>query len=138
MRDAFACVCLALTHSLTRPHRRTAPRLPLQLIDWALLPRALLGVLALLCGNGYIVGINQIYDVEIDAVNKPFLPVAAGEMSTKTAWLLCAALAAGACVRVAHGVAGGWGLRAGVPAAVGRQVLEACIQPASHSERLVF
>jgi homogentisate solanesyltransferase len=47
-------------------------------IDWALLPRALLGLLALLCGNGYIVGINQIYDVDIDAVNKPFLPVAAG------------------------------------------------------------
>ncbi|PSC69563.1 homogentisate prenyltransferase [Micractinium conductrix] len=65
------------------------------LIDWALLPRALLGVLALLCGNGYIVGINQIYDVEIDAVNKPFLPVASGELSTKAAWWLCLALAAG-------------------------------------------
>jgi homogentisate solanesyltransferase len=48
-------------------------------IDWGLLPRALMGLLALLCGNGYIVGINQIYDVDIDAVNKPFLPVAAGE-----------------------------------------------------------
>ena len=50
-----------------------------QYIDWNLLPRALLGVLALLCGNGYIVGINQIYDVDIDTINKPFLPVAAGE-----------------------------------------------------------
>lgn len=50
-------------------------------IDWALLPRALLGLLALLAGNGYIVGINQIYDVDIDVVNKPFLPVAAGELS---------------------------------------------------------
>ena len=30
-----------------------------ELIQWALLPRALLGLLALLCGNGYIVGINQ-------------------------------------------------------------------------------
>lgn len=50
-------------------------------IDWTLLPRALLGLLALLCGNGYIVGINQIYDVDIDVVNKPFLPVAAGELS---------------------------------------------------------
>lgn len=48
-------------------------------IDWALLPRALLGLLALLCGNGYIVGINQIYDVDIDVVNKPFLPIASGE-----------------------------------------------------------
>ena len=49
-----------------------------QALDWALLPRAALGVLALLCGNGFIVGINQVYDVDIDAVNKPFLPVAAG------------------------------------------------------------
>ena len=64
------------------------------LIDWGLLPKALLGVLALLCGNGYIVGINQIYDVEIDAVNKPFLPVAAGELSPTVAWFLCVALAA--------------------------------------------
>ena len=64
------------------------------LIDWALVPKAALGVLALLCGNGYIVGINQIYDVEIDAVNKPFLPVAAGELSPGLAWFLCVALAA--------------------------------------------
>jgi homogentisate solanesyltransferase len=65
------------------------------LIDWGLIPKALLGVLALLCGNGYIVGINQIYDVDIDAVNKPFLPVAAGELSPMLAWFLCIALAAG-------------------------------------------
>eukprot|EP00271_Cylindrocystis_brebissonii_P015698 TRINITY_DN38673_c0_g1_i1.p1 TRINITY_DN38673_c0_g1~~TRINITY_DN38673_c0_g1_i1.p1 ORF type:complete len:409 (+),score=56.38 TRINITY_DN38673_c0_g1_i1:178-1404(+) len=63
-----------------------------QAIQWALLPRALRGLLALLCGNGYIVGINQIYDYDIDKVNKPFLPVAAGEMSPTTAWLLCATL----------------------------------------------
>lgn len=50
----------------------------LQLIDWGLLPKALLGVLALLCGNGYIVGINQIFDDDIDKVNKPFLPIASG------------------------------------------------------------
>ena len=30
------------------------------LVDLALVPRALLGLLALLCGNGYIVGINQV------------------------------------------------------------------------------
>ena len=32
----------------------------MQLIDWGLLPRAALGVLALVCGNGFIVGINQV------------------------------------------------------------------------------
>ena len=40
------------------------------------------------CGNAYIVGINQIYDVDIDKVNKPFLPVAAGEISKPLAWAL--------------------------------------------------
>lgn len=50
----------------------------LQLIDWGLLPKAFLGVLALLCGNGYIVGVNQIFDDDIDKVNKPFLPIASG------------------------------------------------------------
>ena len=60
-----------------------------------LLPRALLGVLALLLGNLFIVGINQIYDVEIDEVNKPFLPVAAGRISPRVAWALVLAAGAG-------------------------------------------
>ena len=34
--------------------------------------------------NVYIVGINQLEDVEIDRVNKPFLPLAAGEMTRST------------------------------------------------------
>ena len=64
------------------------------LVDWALLPRALMGLVALLCGNGYIVGINQIYDVDIDTLNKPFLPIAAGLMTPATGRLLCGAFAA--------------------------------------------
>jgi hypothetical protein len=55
-------------------------------IQMSLVPRALLGLCALLCGNGYIVGINQIYDEDIDRVNKPFLPVAAGELTVPQAW----------------------------------------------------
>ena len=35
--------------------------------------------------NVYIVGVNQLEDVDIDRVNKPFLPLAAGEMSRETA-----------------------------------------------------
>lgn len=34
-----------------------------------------------LCGNVYIVGLNQLEDVEIDRINKPHLPIAAGEFS---------------------------------------------------------
>jgi homogentisate phytyltransferase/homogentisate geranylgeranyltransferase len=38
-------------------------------------------LLAAWCVNIFIVGINQLEDVEIDRVNKPFLPIAAGELS---------------------------------------------------------
>merc|ERR1719506_2960125 len=69
------------------------PRSPL--LGVPLQPRALLGVLALLLGNLFIVGINQIYDVEIDEVNKPFLPVAAGRISPRVAWALVLAAGAG-------------------------------------------
>lgn len=66
-----------------------------EMITLSLVPRALLGLLALLMGNGYIVGINQIYDVDIDKVNKPFLPVASGELSVFAAWAFCAVTALG-------------------------------------------
>ena len=42
----------------------------------------LLGALsACWCGNIYIVGLNQLEDVEIDKINKPNLPLAAGDFS---------------------------------------------------------
>jgi homogentisate phytyltransferase / homogentisate geranylgeranyltransferase len=44
--------------------------------------------------NVYIVGINQIEDVEIDRVNKPFLPLAAGDMTHEQARAIVAATAA--------------------------------------------
>lgn len=59
--------------------------------QWELLPRAMLGAVALLCANAWIVGVNQIFDVEVDKVNKPFLPIAAGELSKRTAWILLSA-----------------------------------------------
>ncbi len=39
---------------------------------------------ACLLGNVYIVGLNQLQDVEIDKINKPHLPVASGEFSQRT------------------------------------------------------
>lgn len=44
--------------------------------------------LACLLGNVYIVGLNQLEDVEIDQINKPHLPIAAGEFSRQQAWLI--------------------------------------------------
>jgi homogentisate phytyltransferase / homogentisate geranylgeranyltransferase len=47
-------------------------------------------MLACLCGNVYIVGLNQLEDVEIDRINKPHLPIAAGEFSRRQAQILVA------------------------------------------------
>uniref|UniRef100_A0A9I9EAD3 Homogentisate phytyltransferase 2, chloroplastic n=1 Tax=Cucumis melo TaxID=3656 RepID=A0A9I9EAD3_CUCME len=58
------------------------------LMQWSIITRALWGLAELLCGNSYIVGINQIYDVDIDKVNKPYLPIAAGKITRKQAWFL--------------------------------------------------
>lgn len=65
------------------------------LIRWSLVLKAFSGLVALICGNGYIVGINQIYDIGIDKVNKPYLPIAAGDLSVQSAWLLVVLFAVG-------------------------------------------
>jgi homogentisate phytyltransferase / homogentisate geranylgeranyltransferase len=44
--------------------------------------------LACLCGNIYIVGLNQLEDIEIDRINKPHLPLAANEFSKIEAQLI--------------------------------------------------
>lgn len=46
-------------------------------------------ILAIITGitcNIFIVGINQIEDVAIDKINKPYLPIASGELSVKNAF----------------------------------------------------
>jgi homogentisate phytyltransferase/homogentisate geranylgeranyltransferase len=45
------------------------------------------------CVNVAIVGVNQITDVEIDRINKPHLPLAAGELSREAAWRIVAVAA---------------------------------------------
>ncbi|HEY9618516.1 MAG TPA: homogentisate phytyltransferase, partial [Microcoleaceae cyanobacterium] len=45
------------------------------------LPTIALALAACLCGNLYIVGLNQLEDVAIDRINKPHLPLASGEYS---------------------------------------------------------
>ncbi|NJL82601.1 MAG: homogentisate phytyltransferase [Chloroflexaceae bacterium] len=60
---------------------------------------AVLGAwLACLAGNVYIVGLNQLEDVAIDRINKPHLPLAAGEFTRRQgSWIvgLCGLLAVG-------------------------------------------
>jgi homogentisate phytyltransferase / homogentisate geranylgeranyltransferase len=46
------------------------------------------------CVNVFIVGINQLEDVEIDRINKPFLPIAASDLSPAAGrWIVAASAA---------------------------------------------
>lgn len=45
---------------------------------------------ACICGNIYIVGLNQLEDIDIDKINKPHLPLASGEFSTQTGRIIVA------------------------------------------------
>jgi homogentisate phytyltransferase/homogentisate geranylgeranyltransferase len=51
-------------------------------------------LLAALCVNVFIVGVNQLTDVEIDRINKPFLPLAAGDLGPHAARVIVAVAAA--------------------------------------------
>ena len=79
----------------SRPHTiigTTLSVLGLALMAWALNHQQrsyppfliVLTLLACLCGNVYIVGLNQLEDVEIDRINKPHLPLASGEFTRST------------------------------------------------------
>jgi homogentisate phytyltransferase/homogentisate geranylgeranyltransferase len=58
------------------------------------------------CVNVFIVGINQVEDVEIDRLNKPWLPIAAGELSLEAARRIVALAAiAPVAMAVTQGVA---------------------------------
>ncbi|MEO1620525.1 MAG: homogentisate phytyltransferase [Cyanobacteria bacterium J06632_3] len=52
--------------------------------------------IACLCGNVYIVGLNQVEDIAIDRINKPHLPIASGEFSKRHAQGLVALMGIGA------------------------------------------
>ncbi len=53
--------------------------------DEIFLPGLLLTLISCLGANIYIVGLNQITDVAIDRLNKPYLPIASGAYTKKTA-----------------------------------------------------
>ncbi|KAL6540761.1 hypoxanthine-guanine phosphoribosyltransferase [Orobanche minor] len=50
-------------------------------------------VVAALLMNIYVVGLNQLTDIEIDKVNKPYLPLASGEYSVTTGVMIVASFA---------------------------------------------
>ena len=52
------------------------------------LPLLALALAAALAANVYIVGLNQLTDVAIDRINKPYLPLASGVFSMRQGWFL--------------------------------------------------
>ena len=68
----FHCWCRRLTAS------RAQGANP---VSGAAMAGLLQALVAALLMNVCIVGINQLYDIEIDRVNKPYLPLASGELS---------------------------------------------------------
>ncbi|MGI9018401.1 MAG: homogentisate phytyltransferase [Euzebya sp.] len=70
----------------------------------------LVALIAALATNVYIVGINQITDVEIDRINKPYLPLAADAISLRTARMWVST--AGVLALVAAAIGGPWLLAA--------------------------
>ncbi|AFZ50165.1 homogentisate phytyltransferase [Dactylococcopsis salina] len=58
-------------------------------LNWTIFNPLIFPWTACLCGNVYIVGLNQLQDVSIDKINKPNLPIASGEFSEKQAqWIV--------------------------------------------------
>jgi homogentisate phytyltransferase/homogentisate geranylgeranyltransferase len=58
------------------------------------------------CVNVFIVGINQLEDVEIDRINKPALPIAAGDLSPEAGrWIVAVAAAVPVALAITQGAA---------------------------------
>lgn len=87
---------LAAFARFTRPHTIIATAVQvvslyliaggIQILSLSSIGTILLTLLTCLALNIYIVGLNQITDVEIDRINKPELPLASLEMSMPQGW----------------------------------------------------
>jgi homogentisate phytyltransferase / homogentisate geranylgeranyltransferase len=71
---ALYLIAIASAHSSPNTH------LGQLLLTWA----------SCVCGNIYIVGLNQLEDVAIDKINKPDLPIASGEFSEQAGQIIVA------------------------------------------------
>lgn len=85
------CTALDVLYRFTRPHTMlgtfvsivSVSIMAMQSFTWtaAAVSGLLQALIPALLMNVAIVGINQLYDVDIDKVNKPYLPLASGELT---------------------------------------------------------
>ncbi|PMP75923.1 MAG: homogentisate phytyltransferase, partial [Chloroflexus aggregans] len=83
-----------LLYDFARPHTIIATSIQVITIliivaGWRPLTPDLIGLaiatlIVCLALNLYVVGMNQLTDIEIDRINKPWLPIAAGRLSMRT------------------------------------------------------
>lgn len=55
--------------------------------DW-MWPELIWTLVSCLGANVFIVGLNQLTDIEIDRINKPYLPLASGAWTERTGWIV--------------------------------------------------
>ena len=101
LHNSFASVKSLLTlWRFSRPHTIIGSTLSIVaiffiaarnvLIEGPELQLLLLSLLSALACNIYITGLNQWSDIEVDKINKPWLPIASGELSKKNAFRIVA------------------------------------------------
>ncbi|CEM03342.1 unnamed protein product [Vitrella brassicaformis CCMP3155] len=78
-----SALCIPALHLFAWPLGASVPLQPLLMsIFWATLPALLMNV--------YITGLNQVTDIEIDAINKPYLPIPSRRLSRRAAVIVVA------------------------------------------------
>eukprot|EP00586_Coscinodiscus_wailesii_P013339 CAMPEP_0172508304 /NCGR_PEP_ID=MMETSP1066-20121228/210868_1 /TAXON_ID=671091 /ORGANISM="Coscinodiscus wailesii, Strain CCMP2513" /LENGTH=329 /DNA_ID=CAMNT_0013286225 /DNA_START=334 /DNA_END=1320 /DNA_ORIENTATION=- len=76
-----SAIAIPSLHFFAAPNLKTA-------LSSSMFLSLLICIVPSLLMNVYITGLNQIVDVEIDKINKPYLPIAAGHLSLKSATLI--------------------------------------------------
>ncbi len=105
---------LAAFVKFSRPHTvigTTLSVVSLYFIAWTTVVPAefhvsglIIALVSCLGANIYIVGLNQITDIDIDRINKPDLPLAAGDFSLRTGWkIILAAVAISILLAISQG-----------------------------------
>jgi homogentisate phytyltransferase/homogentisate geranylgeranyltransferase len=75
----------AVVWSFTRPHTMYGTAIAVPAIGVLAGGNSIAALPAALCANAFVTGLNQITDVEVDRINKPFLPLPSEALDTNDA-----------------------------------------------------
>ncbi|KAF4384197.1 hypothetical protein F8388_001435 [Cannabis sativa] len=86
--NSIATKILNFGHTCWKLQRPYVVKGMISIACWGLMWKAFFALVPILSFNFFAAIMNQIYDVDIDRINKPDLPLVSGEMSIETAWIL--------------------------------------------------